>query len=67
MIQSKVYQLKKEAKLQNGVTFPANQEIEIVMDVVYIGGYPLPPNMQATMYSWIVSNPTLFNDTTKSW
>ena len=67
MIQSRVYRLKKTATLQNGVSFPDNQEIEIVMDVVYIGGYPLPPNMQAMVYNWIVNNPTLFNDTTKNW
>lgn len=67
MIQSKVYQLLKESKLQNGVEFPSGQEIEIVMDVVYINGFPLPPNMQATTYNWITSNPSLFKDVTRNW
>lgn len=67
MIQSRVYRLKKDARLQNGVSFTANQEIEVVMDVVYVGGYPLPFEMQATMLDWIVSNPTLFDDMTKNW
>jgi hypothetical protein len=67
MIQSKVYQLKKEAKLQNGVEFPAGQEIEIVMDVVYIGGYPLPFEMQQSVYNWVTQNEALFTDVTKKW
>lgn len=67
MIQSKVLKLLKETKLQNGVKFDAGQEIEIVMDVVYVGGYPLPPNMQALTLNWINENPTLFKDVTRNW
>jgi hypothetical protein len=67
MIQSKVIQLLKETKLPNGLSFSAGQEIEIVMDVVYMGGYPLPPNMQMNMLNWINNNPTLFKDVTRNW
>ena len=67
MIQNRVFKLNKETKLQNGVTFPKGQELEVVMDVVYVGGYPLPPNMQALVLNWIKTNPTLFTDTTKKW
>jgi len=67
MIQNRVYKLNKETTLQNGVKFSLGQEIEVVMDVVYIGGYPLPPNMQSLVLQWITSNPTLFTDTTKNW
>lgn len=67
MIQNKVVKLIKEAKLPNGLAFPAGQEIEIVTDVVYMGGYPLPPNIQPTMLNWINANPTLFNDVTRKW
>jgi len=67
MIQNKVLRLEKEATLKNGVKLPAGQEIEIVMDVVYMGGYPLPPNMQGLMLNWVISNPTLFKETTKNW
>jgi hypothetical protein len=67
MIQSKVLKLLKETKLQNGVKFDAGQEIEIVMDVVYVGGYPLPPNMQGMTLNWINQNPTLFKDITRNW
>jgi hypothetical protein len=37
------------------------------MNVVYMGGYPLPPNMQPMMLNWINTNPTLFKETTKNW
>ena len=67
MIQNKVLQLQQETVLKNGVKLPAGQEIEIVMDVIYMGGYPLPPNMQGTMLNWINSNPNLFKETTKNW
>ena len=64
---NKVLRLIKEATLKNGVKLPAGQEIEIVMDVVYMGGYPLPPNMQALILNWITTNPTLFTETKKNW
>lgn len=67
MIQNKVLKLIKGTTLQNGVAFPAGQELEIVMDVVYMGGYPLPPNMQALVLNWINANPLLFKDVTKKW
>ncbi len=67
MISNRVYVLINYAKLPNGVQFPAEQEIEVVMDVVYIDGYPLPPNMQGMILNWITSNPTLFRDVTKNW
>lgn len=67
MIQSKVFKLKKESTLKNGVKFPVGQEIEVVMDVVYISGYPLPKNMQSITLSWIVENPHLFDDITRNW
>jgi hypothetical protein len=67
MMEIKVLKLLKETTLQNGVKFPAGQEIEVVMDVVYVGGYPLPPNMQALTIHWIKQNPNLFEDVTKEW
>lgn len=67
MIQNRVFKLKKAFTLQNGVEFPAGQELEVVMDVVYVGGYPLPPNMQSLVLNWIKNSPALFTDTTKNW
>ena len=67
MIQNVVLKLNKETTLQNGVKFPAGQELEVVMDVVYVGGYPLPINMQPLVLNWIKTNPKLFTNTTKNW
>lgn len=67
MIQSKVLKLNKDTTLSNGVTFNGGQEIEVTMDVVYIGGYPLPFNMQAMILNWIKTNPNLFTDMTREW
>lgn len=67
MIQSKVYKLLKDARLPTGVELKAGQELEIVMDVVYMGGFPLPSEHQATFYSFITKNPTLFKDDTRNW
>jgi hypothetical protein len=63
----RVLKLLKTSKLPHGVEFPAGTEIEIVMDVVYMGGYPLPFAMQATFLKWIKDNPTLFQDVTRKW
>lgn len=67
MIQSKVYKLLKDSKLQTGLELKAGQELEITMDVVYMNGFPLPSEMQATFYKWITGNPTLFKDDTRNW
>lgn len=67
MIANRVYRLKKEAILADGIMFPAKQELEIVTDVVYVNGNMIPPSMQTFFYKWIVENPTLFDDVTKNW
>jgi hypothetical protein len=66
-MENKVIQLKKAEKLPNGIEFFQEQEIEIVMDVVYIGGFPLPPNVQATVLNWIAQNPDKFINVTRNW
>jgi hypothetical protein len=66
-MEAKVLKLLKESKLQNGVVFHAGMELEVVMGVVYVAGYPLPPNMQALTLQWINQNPNLFEDVTKNW
>ena len=45
----------------------AGQEIEIVMDVVYINGFMVPPALQSIFYVWIINNPDLFSDDTRQW
>jgi len=60
-----VLKLKKEASLPNGLKFPERTEFEIVMNVVYMGGFPVSTNLQATLLNWIKSNPNLFVDDTR--
>jgi len=63
MISQKIVKLKSDQKLKMGrdeLDLPKGTELEIVADVVYMQGFPVPPNMQATLYNWIVDNPTLF-------
>ena len=67
MIKNKVFRLKQDAEVASGMPLKAVQEIEIVMDVVYINGNMVPPQMQGLFYSWLINNPTLFDDVTKNW
>jgi len=67
MIKNAVFKLLRKTTLQNGVTLPEGQELEVVMDVVYMGGYPIPPNMQPLVLNWIKNNPNLFADVTRKW
>ena len=63
----KVYRLKKDVEVIKGVTLKAGQELEMVMGVVYIGGFPLPPEMQLSFKNFINNNPDLFIDDTRTW
>jgi len=67
MIINKVFRLKQPCEVTKGITLPSGQEIEIVMNVVYINGYPLPPNLQPTFMAWLKNNPNLFKDDTRQW
>lgn len=62
MIVNKILLLKNGAKLKNGLEFAAGTEFHIVMDVVYMQGFPLPQNIQPTIMSWINNNPNLFKE-----
>jgi hypothetical protein len=66
-IKNKVYKLKKATEVAKNMPLPAGQEIEIVMDVVYINGNMVPPNMQDMFYNWVTKNPDLFDNVTKLW
>lgn len=67
MITNKVVRLKKAAEVAPDMPLPEGQELEIVMDVVYVNGNMVPPTMQELFYGWIKFNPTLFDDVTKQW
>jgi hypothetical protein len=62
MIANKILLLKREATLPNGITLPTATEFHIVMDVVYMKGFPVPAGLQSTFYNWIKENPTLFRE-----
>jgi hypothetical protein len=61
-ITQKIVKLKKDVTIQTGMDFTAGTEFEIVADVVYMQGFPIPPNLQTTIYNWIVDNPKLFSE-----
>lgn len=67
MIKNEVYRLKEAAMVAKDMPLPAGQELEIVMDVVYVNGNMVPPDLQPLFYFWITKNPTLFDITTKNW
>jgi hypothetical protein len=67
MITNRVYRLKQATEVAKDMPLQAGQEIEIVMDVVYINGNMVPPAFQALFMNWIKNNPTLFEDDTRSW
>ncbi len=61
---NKVLRLKADQKLKNGIEFKKDTEIQIVTDIVYIGGYPLDSRLQLSVLDWIALNPNLFLDDT---
>lgn len=62
-----VYRLKKDVVVANGIELKAGQELEIVMGVVYMGGFPLPFEMQQLFVNFINNNKDLFIDDTRTW
>jgi hypothetical protein len=67
MIKNKVYKLKKATEVGKDMPLQAGQEIEIVMDVVYINGNMVPPTLQPLFYNFITKNENLFDDVTRTW
>lgn len=62
-----VYRLKQDAVVAKDLVLKAGQELEIVMGVVYMGGFPIPPNMQQLFMNFINNNKNLFIDDTRTW
>lgn len=67
MIKEQVLRLKEDALVGPNMPLQKGQEVEIVMDVVYVNGFPVPPALQSTFYNWIKNNPDLFVDVTKKY
>jgi hypothetical protein len=55
-INQKILILKKDGEINKDLKFPAGTEFEIVADVVYMGGFPIPSPMQNLFYNWLTSN-----------
>lgn len=57
MITQKILILLMDANLgKSGLKFPKGTEFEIVADIVYMAGYPVPLDMQKLIYNWLVAN-----------
>jgi hypothetical protein len=67
MIVNKVFRLKADAEVGQGMPLKSGQEIEVVTDVLYVNGNMIPPDLQNLFYNWVVNNPNLFDDVTKQW
>ena len=62
-----VYRLKQDVTVAKGMDLKAGQELEMVMGVVYMGGFPLPFDMQPLFMNFINNNKNLFIDDTRTW
>jgi hypothetical protein len=63
----KVLKIKKDVEIVKNIHLKSGQELEIVMGVVYMGGYPLPPEFQELFINFINNNSSLFEDDTRNW
>lgn len=61
-IGQKIVRLKSEYDFGNSMKFPAGTEIEIVNDVVYMGGQPVDFRWQKMIFDWVNNNPNLFTE-----
>lgn len=66
-MENAVLKLKEDAFLPNSIRFTKGQELEVVENVVYCGGFPLPFSIQPTVLAWIHQNPNLFINDTRRW
>jgi hypothetical protein len=67
LIKSRVFRLKNDAEVAKDIPLKGGQEVEVVLDVVYINGNMVPPAYQPIFLKWVKDNPTLFDDVTKQW
>ena len=70
-ISNAVFRLKHGATVRipgipDEMTFINGEEFQIVADVVYMRGFPLPPGMQVAVIDWIDKNKNLFIGDTRN-
>ena len=57
MIKQKILILKQDGEVgKYNLKFPSGTEFEIVADIVYMSGLPLPLEFQKVIYDWLVTN-----------
>ena len=61
---NKVFKLKFDSKLPNGMKFKQGQEFQVSMDILYMGGHPVESRHQQSIVNWIKDNLGLFEDVT---
>lgn len=70
-ISNSVFRLKHGATIQvpgipDAMTFINGEEFQIVADVLYMRGFPLPGGMQGPMINWVINNKNLFVGDTRN-
>lgn len=60
MIKNGIYVLREDTVVQGDLQFKKNQEIEVVSEVLYMGGYMLPPDYQQPIKTWMQNNLSKF-------
>lgn len=58
------YKVREDADGPMGITFKKGQEIQLVRNMVYIGGFPLQQDYQSAVMTWISNNKKLLIDIT---
>ena len=57
MITQKILILKQDVDLgKYDLSFPKGTEFEIVRDIVYMSGFPIPLETQKLIYDWLIAN-----------
>jgi hypothetical protein len=70
-IENRVFRLKNGKKtnipgINESFDFHNGQEFHIVADVLYMGGFPIPPTMQTPFMEWVLNNKNLFVEDTRN-
>lgn len=66
MIKNKIYRVKKESVVPKiNLTLKQGQELEVVMDVVYMGGFMVQTGLQGAILEWIIANPASLTEITR--
>lgn len=64
---NKVFTIQKDTQLTKSIELKKGQEIEVVRDVVYMGGYPIPFGMQDLFLQWVITNEKSLIDKTRKY